>query len=79
MRQAADNITFFQNTVDSLSLDNDLIKIRSKGITDRPLREVEEETKRLIKYFNIFGLTALVIIFGFFRYYRRKNLVKKDF
>ncbi|MFH1427452.1 MAG: GldG family protein, partial [Patescibacteria group bacterium] len=36
LRQSPDNLTFFQNIIDSLSLDEDLINIRSKGVTERP-------------------------------------------
>ena len=70
----ADNLVFFQNIVDSLSLDNDLIEIRSKGITSRPIKtDISDTEKMLIRYLNIFGMTVIVLIFGLGRYYLRKK------
>lgn len=74
VRQSPDNMIMFQNLVDSLSLDEDLINIRSKGITDRPLKEIEESKKASMKYGNIFGVMVAVVLFGIFRYYRRKKV-----
>ncbi|MCK4553903.1 GldG family protein, partial [Candidatus Parcubacteria bacterium] len=56
-RNNPNNLIFFQNLVDSLSLDEDLINIRSKGITDRPIKELSDGQKAAIRYLNIFGLT----------------------
>lgn len=69
-----DNLRFFQNIVDSVTLDEDLINIRSKGVTDRPIAaDLSDGAKAAIRYLNIFGLTAIVIIFGMARYYIRKR------
>lgn len=74
LRNSPDNLTFFQNIVDSLSLGDDLISIRSEGVTERPLKEISEQSKAAIRYLNIFGLTAIVVVFGLARYYfRRRN------
>jgi ABC-type uncharacterized transport system involved in gliding motility auxiliary subunit len=72
-RQAPDNIIFFQNLVDSLSLDEDLISIRSKGISERPIKQKEEGEKAIIRYSNIFGLTLVVVAFGLIRYFLRRR------
>jgi gliding-associated putative ABC transporter substrate-binding component GldG len=73
VRGTPDNLIFFQNLVDSLSLDEDLINIRSKGVTERPIKEISEGTKAAIRYSNIFGLTVIIVIFGLTRYYIRKR------
>lgn len=74
LRQFPENLTFFQNLIDSVSLDDDLINIRSKGVTERPIKELSDAKKSLIKYLNIFGITFIVVVFGMVRYYfRRKN------
>jgi len=73
LRQSADNLTFFQNIVDSLSLDEDLINIRSKGVTSRPIKKMDSTMIALIRYFNIFGMTILVVIFGMLRYFLRRR------
>lgn len=73
LNQPTDNLVFFQNLVDSLSLDEDLINIRSKAVTARPLKELSEANKNLVKYLNIFGVTILVVGFGLGRYYMRRR------
>ena len=67
------NKVFFLNLVDYLSLDQDLIKIRSKKIVVHPLKTLPDYQKKIIKYGNVFGLTVLIIIFGLVRYYLRKK------
>ena len=67
------NLILFQNIIDSLALDQDLINIRSKGITSRPLEEMTDAEKKSMKYFNIFGVTILVVIFGVIKYNLRKK------
>ena len=67
-------LVFFQNLTDSLSLDGDLIEIRAKGISSRPIKsDLSETQKSLIRYLNVFGVTVLVIGFGLSRYYLRRK------
>ncbi|MFH1662227.1 MAG: GldG family protein [Candidatus Falkowbacteria bacterium] len=73
LRNMPDNLVFFQNLVDSLSLDEDLISIRSQGVSDRPIKELSDGAKMAIRYFNVFGLTIIIMAFGMFRYYMRKK------
>ena len=73
LRNMPDNLIFFQNLVDSLSLDEDLINIRSKGISDRPIKELPDGSKAAARYLNIFGLTVVVVVFGMIRYYLRRR------
>ncbi|MDO8592183.1 MAG: GldG family protein [bacterium] len=73
-----DNLVFFQNVVDSLSLGDDLIAIRSKGVTERPLMEIGDSVKNAVRYGNIFGLTAIVVLFGLARYYMRRGGGRED-
>lgn len=75
LRQSPDNLTFFQNLVDSVSLDNALIEIRSKVVSSRPIKEgLTDSTIAMIRYFNVFGVTVIVVAFGVIRYFsRRKN------
>lgn len=76
---AGDNLTFFQNMVDGLSLDDALISIRAKGITDHPFaKTLSDSDKQITKYLNIFGLTLLAVGFGIYRYYSRKRYKLED-
>lgn len=68
-----DNLHLFQNLVDILSLDEDLINIRSKGVSSRPIKELSDSDKALIRYLNVFGVTIIVIAFGMTRYYLRRR------
>jgi ABC-type uncharacterized transport system involved in gliding motility auxiliary subunit len=75
-----DNLIAFQNLVDSLSLDEDLISIRSKGASSRPIREISDSARNAYKFGNIFGVTVLVLAFGMVRYFlRRKSRFADDF
>jgi ABC-type uncharacterized transport system involved in gliding motility auxiliary subunit len=73
LRQNPANILFFQNLVDSLSLDDDLINIRSKGVSERPIKELSEGQKLFIKFANILGVTIVVVLFGLIRYFMRRR------
>ncbi|MBL7058097.1 GldG family protein [Patescibacteria group bacterium] len=73
LRQNPENLIFFQNIVDYLSIDSDLIKIRSKGVTDRPIKIISNKLRQTIRYVNIFGVTFVVICFGMLRYYSRRK------
>jgi gliding-associated putative ABC transporter substrate-binding component GldG len=68
-----DNLTFFQNIVDSVTIDPDLIAIRSKGVSSRPIKEQSDSSRAFIRYFNVFGVTALALMFGMTRYYLRRR------
>src|SRR3989339_39872 len=78
--QASDNLVFFQNLVDMLSLDGDLISIRSKTVSSRPIKEdLTDSSRAMIRYINVFGLTMVVVVFGMIRYYiRRKSRFVDD-
>jgi ABC-type uncharacterized transport system involved in gliding motility auxiliary subunit len=75
--QGSDNMLFFQNLVDGLSLDSGLINIRAKTATERPITLPDNNKKEIIRYVNIFGVTALVLIFGLARYFLRRRNKKK--
>jgi gliding-associated putative ABC transporter substrate-binding component GldG len=74
VRGQGDNMTFFQNLVDGLALDEALVSIRAKGSTDRPInKELSDKSKAALRYFNVFGLTVLIIALGMWRYYSRRK------
>ncbi|NQU77873.1 GldG family protein [Candidatus Falkowbacteria bacterium] len=68
-----DNRVFFENVIDYLSLGEELIAIRSRGVSDRSLKEMSDGTKGAVKYLNILGVTVLVVIYGVLRFWRRKK------
>ena len=70
------NAEFFLNAVDWFTWGKDLIGIRSRRITDRPLPILTEQHKRAIKFANIIAVPILVGLFGVIWFYiRRKTKV----
>lgn len=70
------NTAFLLNLVDWLALEEDLIQIRTREVTSRPIAEVSEGVKATVKYANIFASPILVILVGVVRWQirrRRKN------
>jgi len=68
-----ENLVFFENVIDYLSLGEELIAIRSRGVSDRGLKEMSDSGRGAVKYLNIFGVTILVIVYGVVRFYLRKK------
>jgi ABC-type uncharacterized transport system involved in gliding motility auxiliary subunit len=61
------NLVFLMNAVDYLAGDKELIALRSREITSRPLEEMEDSSKRTWKYANMFLPSFLIIVFGVYR------------
>jgi gliding-associated putative ABC transporter substrate-binding component GldG len=68
-----DGQLFFLNTVDWLTLGEELINIRSHGATNRPLKEISESEKFFLKFISIAGVPLLVIAFGLVRFFLRRR------
>jgi len=58
------NTLFFENAVDSMAMGGQLIGIRSKGVTDRPIEELSPAGIALVKYSNILGPPLLLVVVG---------------
>jgi len=71
------NGIFFLNMIDWLTLGDQLINIRSRGVTDRPLKETTEKEKARIKFLNIYGVVILVVLFGFLKFLLRRMKKRK--
>jgi gliding-associated putative ABC transporter substrate-binding component GldG len=76
-QQQPDNINLFVNAIDFLSDDTGLITLRTKGVTSRPIDQVEDGKKAFLKYLNFLLPLILVIGYGIFRAQRRKMLRTK--
>ena len=70
----ADNVNLFVNAIDWLSDDTGLIELRTKGITSRPIDQLEDGTKSWLKYMNFALPILLVIIYGIVRMQLKRNL-----
>jgi len=62
-----DNVSLLVNSIDWLSDDTGLIDLRTKGITSRPIKELESSTKSFLKWFNFLVPIILIIIYGLIR------------
>jgi gliding-associated putative ABC transporter substrate-binding component GldG len=67
------NIFLVLNVADWLVGDTDLIDLRSREISMRPLKDISEGQKAFWKYFNWFGPPLLAVIIGIVYMIVRKN------
>ncbi len=62
-----DNVNLASNAIDWLSDDTGLIELRTKGITSRPLKQIEDTERNLYKYGNVALPILLMIGIALFR------------
>lgn len=65
-------VSFFLNSLDWLTQDEALISIRSKGISDRPLKKVSTASRGAIRWIDMLLPAIVFIAFGGVRWRRRK-------
>lgn len=74
------NVTMLVNLVDWLSLDNNLIAIRTRSLQDRTidadLLKQGSSKPMMIRLVNIFLMPAIIIVIGLFIFVRRKEPVQ---
>ena len=73
---AGENHIFIMNAVDYLLGDRELIALRSREITSRPLEELEDSKKSWWKWANILFPSILIVSFGFIRLKRESGRSK---
>jgi gliding-associated putative ABC transporter substrate-binding component GldG len=74
-RLQPDNVNLLSNSIDWLSDDTGLISLRTKGVTSRPIDELEDSTKTILKYSNFLLPILLVIGYGVLR--SQQNRIKR--
>jgi ABC-type uncharacterized transport system involved in gliding motility auxiliary subunit len=75
VQQYSQNLHFFLNILDSLFLGEEIAELRLKQIEDRPLPELLEEEKNMIKGINIGGsLFAVLLLAGGIKLSRKKKI-----
>jgi gliding-associated putative ABC transporter substrate-binding component GldG len=72
-----DNVSLMVNSIDWLSDDTGLIDLRTKGVTSRPLDQIEDGKKTLLKWLNFLLPIILILIYGIIRMQRTRNLKVK--
>lgn len=73
MRRFSENMIFIQNVVDGLTLDESLAAIRSKDISSRPISELDDTARVLVKYGNIVGIPVIIIIYALIHFLVRRR------
>jgi gliding-associated putative ABC transporter substrate-binding component GldG len=68
-----DNVSLLVNSIDWLSDDTGLIELRTKAVSSRPIKQMEDSTRTLLKWLNFLLPILLVLIYGGIRYQYRKN------
>lgn len=69
-----DNVNLMVNAVDWLSDETGLIDLRTKAITARPLKDVDEGKALFLKWLNFLLPIVLIILYGIFRNQRNRSL-----
>lgn len=72
-----DNLNFANNAIDWLADDTGLIALRTKAITARTLDKIEDGTKNLLKYGNVFVPILLILVYAFVRKQLRNRKKQK--
>ncbi len=72
-----ENLPFIFNAVDWLAKDEGLIALRSRGVTDRPLKQVSPAAKQIIKVANVLAGAVLLIVIGLIRWKLRQARRRK--
>ncbi|MCD6312173.1 MAG: hypothetical protein J7M11_06920, partial [Elusimicrobia bacterium] len=67
------NLSFFLNIVDWLVQDTDLIEIRNKGVSFRPLKKISDSRRILFKYINILGSSFVLLLAGLLVWKRSRS------
>ena len=71
--QGGDNASLMTNSLDWLSDDTGLIKLRTRGVAFNPLDEVEADKRKFLKWGNFLMPIILVLFYGFYRNSQNKG------
>ncbi|OFX49871.1 MAG: hypothetical protein A2046_16120 [Bacteroidetes bacterium GWA2_30_7] len=69
-----DNVNLMVNAIDWLSDDTGLIELRTKGVSSRPLDQIEDGTKATLKWLNFLLPILLIVVYGIFRMQMKRRI-----
>jgi gliding-associated putative ABC transporter substrate-binding component GldG len=69
-----ENIIFFANMIDYMTDDVGLSEIRMKDANPKPLKQIEDSTRKILKYGLLVVPPLLVLGYGLMRWKKRKSL-----
>jgi ABC-2 type transport system permease protein len=67
-----EDMIFFVNAVDWLAQDAEMIKIRNRGLSDRPIAVLTPAARSALRYVNVIGVPLVFILFGIGHWQWRK-------
>ncbi len=67
-----DNANFMVNAIDFMSDDTGLIQLRSKQVKMRPLDQIDDSKKSMLKILNFILPILIIIVIGIIRYQKRR-------
>jgi gliding-associated putative ABC transporter substrate-binding component GldG len=75
-----DNANLMVNSIDFLSDDTGLIELRTRGITSRPIKELSDTTRTVLKVTNFVLPLLLVLLYGILRLWsnRKKRMQRLE-
>ncbi|MFB0517168.1 MAG: GldG family protein [Candidatus Neomarinimicrobiota bacterium] len=76
------NLNLVINAVDYLVGDEELIELRGREVTTRPLKDLADGTRRSLKWVNILGPSALMVATGLWRWRstrRRRKILEEAY
>ncbi len=76
-RLQPDNVSLLSNAIDWLQDDTGLIELRTKGVVSRPIMELDETTRLILKYANFLLPIALAIGYGIIRAQKNRMVRQK--
>ncbi len=71
-----DNVNLLVNSIDWLSDDTGLIELRTRGVTSRMLKQIDDGKKNFLKWLNVLLPLLLIIVYGLLRM-QRNNIVRE--
>ncbi len=74
--EKSDNVALAVNSIDWLADDLGITALRTKGISYKPIKQLSDTQKALVKYLNFALPIILVIILGLLRW--RHNIIKQN-
>jgi ABC-type uncharacterized transport system involved in gliding motility auxiliary subunit len=78
-QHSPDNLSFVLNAVDWLAQDEALISIRSKDRSPPPLSFSSPVLREGVKYVNVIGVPALIILLGITHLTRRRRRTREAY
>ena len=76
LQQSTSGAAFFENAVDMFAMGDKLIGIRTRTKMDRPIAQIGDSTKQVVRWANILGAPIIILMIGLTFYVIRRSKMK---